>query len=67
MMSKSNKNLSFDRAMNPHDGSRRRLKSVKHKEKDFSRFSMNELNKMIKSGEVNIEDVSDYLNIDDEQ
>lgn len=60
-MSKTNKK-GFDRAMNPHDGSRRRLNSVKHEKKDFGRFTINELNKMIQNGDIDIDDVSDFLN-----
>lgn len=33
----------FDRAMNPHDGSRRRLKSVEHEDKtEYKRKSLRE-------------------------
>ncbi len=51
------KTKKFDRAINPSDGSRRRLKSEEHKtEKDYKRFSKSELHRLLQSGEIDIEE-----------
>lgn len=53
-----------DRGLNPHDGSRRRLKSEEHRgKKDYKRFSKAELHKLISTKGV---DINEYLQSLDE-